>query len=619
MKLKKELGLFDVFSIAAGAMISSGLFILPGLAYLKVGPIVFIAYLLAGILVIPSLFCKAELATAMPKAGGDYFFINRSMGSGLGTIAGMAAWFSLAFKSAFALLGIGAFSTILFPSITYNQVKLIALFFCILFMFLNMVSARHSGKLQSILIIGLLIILTLFIIFGIGKVQLSNFSNFNRGSTRDLFATAGLIFISYSGLTKIASIAEEIKNPNKNLPLGMIITFIVVTLLYVLVVFITVGISGDKLINSAGIPSLTPISDAARLFSGNLGMLIMAVAALLAFISTGNAGIMAASRIPFAMSRDRLLPKFFSRINKEYQTPHFSIIMTVLIMVFVIIFLDLELLIKTASTISLILFAMINLAVIIMRESHIQNYQPKFRSPLYPWLQVTAIVVYGFLIFEMGSTPLLISSAFLIISYIWYHLYGKIRSNRESALLYLIRRIKSSELDSAELELELKEIILERDSIQQDRFDMIIEKCPILDMIDKESKEEFFARVAGVLNDSLTCGEREIYHKLISREEESSTVLTPILAIPHIILSGEKRFEILLARSHRGVYFSETAPAVKIIFVIAGSKDERQFHLKSLAAIAQIVQQHDFQEKWLNAQNVDSLRDIILLADRYRN
>ena len=619
MKLKKELGLFDVFSIAAGSMISSGLFILPGLAYLKVGPIVFVAYLLAGILVIPSLFCKAELATAMPKAGGDYFFINRSMGSGLGTIAGMAAWFSLAFKSAFALLGIGAFATIIFPSITYNQVKLIALFFCILFMFINMVSARHSGKLQSILVIGLLAILTLFIIFGIGKVQLSNFSNFNRSSMRDIFATAGLIFISYSGLTKIASIAEEIKNPNKNLPLGMIITFIVVTILYVLVVFITVGVSGDNLISSSGIATLTPISDAARLFSGNLGMLIMAFAALLAFISTGNAGIMAASRIPFAMSRDRLLPKFFSRINKEYQTPHFSIIITVLLMVFVIIFLDLELLVKTASTISLILFAMINLAVIIMRESRIQNYQPKFKSPLYPWLQVAAIIIYGFLIFEMGTVPLMISTAFLIISYIWYQLYGKIRSNRESALLYLIRRIKSSELDSAELELELKEIIMERDSIQQDRFDMVIEKCPILDMIDKENKEEFFTQVASVLNDSLACGEREIYHKLINREEESSTVLTPHLAIPHIILQGENKFEVLLARSQRGVYFSEKAPEVKIIFVIAGSKDERQFHLRSLAAIAQIVQHPDFQDKWLNAQNIESLRDVILLADRYRN
>jgi basic amino acid/polyamine antiporter, APA family len=619
MKLKKELGLFDVFSIAAGAMISSGLFILPGLAYLKVGPAVFLAYLLAGILVIPSLFSKAELATAMPKAGGDYFFINRSMGAGLGTIAGMAAWFSLAFKSAFALLGIGAFTTIIFPSITYSQVKLIALFFCFIFMFVNMVSTRHSGKLQSLLVFGLLVILGLFIFLGIGKVQLSNFSNFNQGSTRDLFATAGLIFISYSGLTKIASVAEEIKNPNRNLPLGMILTFIVVTIIYVLAVFVTVGVAGDSLIKSDGSATLTPLSDAAQFFSGRLGMVIMAIAALLAFISTGNAGIMAASRTPFAMSRDRLLPKFLSRINKDYQTPHYAIILTVILMAIVIIFLDLELLVKTASTISLVLFAMINLSVIIMRESHIQNYQPKFKSPLYPWIQIGAILVYGFLIFEMGTVPLVISGGFLLISYIWYHLYGKIRSNRESALLYLIKRIKASELDSAELEQELKEIILERDSIQKDRFDELIEKCPVIDLQNRENKEEFFARVAGVLNMSLSCGEREIYHKLIDREAESSTVIAPNLAIPHLILPGEHKFEVLLARSQNGVYFSEESPSVKMIFVIAGTRDERQFHLRSLAAIAQIVQQPDFKENWLKAQNVEALRDIILLADRHRH
>ncbi|MCF7912378.1 MAG: amino acid permease [Candidatus Cloacimonetes bacterium] len=619
MKLKKELGLFDVFSIATGAMISSGLFILPGLAYLKIGPSVFLAYLLAGILVIPSLFSKAELATAMPKAGGDYFFINRSMGAGLGTIAGMAAWFSLAFKSAFALLGIGAFTTIIFPSISYNQVKLIALFFCILFMFMNMISAKYSGKLQSILVIGLLIILAIFIILGIGKVQLENFSDFNRGTLRDLFATAGLIFISYSGLTKIASIAEEIKNPNRNLPLGMILTFVIVTIIYVLVVFITVGVAGDSIIKTDGTASLTPISDAARFFSGSLGMIIMAIAALLAFISTGNAGIMAASRTPFAMSRDKLLPRFFSRINKDYQTPHHAIVLTVVLMALVIIFLDLELLVKTASTISLILFSMINLSVIIMRESHIQNYQPKFKSPLYPWLQIAAILIYGFLIFEMGAIPLIISGIFLLLSYIWYQLYGKIRSNRESALLYMIRRIKASELDSAELELELKEIILERDSIQKDRFDELIEKCPIVDMLESENKEAFFARVAGILNETLTCGEREIFQKLIDREAESSTVITPNLAIPHLILPGEHKFEVLLARSQKGVYFSEESPIVKIIFVIAGTKDERQFHLRSLAAIAQIVQQPDFQEKWLKAQNLESLRDIILLADRHRH
>ena len=156
-KLKRELGLLDVFCIASGAMISSGLFILPGLAYFSSGPAIVVAYLLAGILVLPSMLSKAELATAMPKSGGAYFFINRSMGAGFGTLAGIAAWFSLAFKSAFALVGIGAFASIIFPDISIFQIKLIAVVFCIIFMTINLIGTKHTGRLQIIMVLVLLV------------------------------------------------------------------------------------------------------------------------------------------------------------------------------------------------------------------------------------------------------------------------------------------------------------------------------------------------------------------------------------------------------------------------------------------------------------------------------
>ncbi|MCF7918807.1 MAG: amino acid permease [Candidatus Cloacimonetes bacterium] len=619
MGLKKELGLLEVFSIASGAMISSGLFILPGLAYMQIGPAAILAYFVAGILIIPSLFSKAELATAMPKAGGDYFFINRSMGAGPGTIAGITTWFSLAFKSAFALLGIGVFVAIIFPSISYNEVKLIALFFCLLFMILNVISTRHSGKLQIFLVLGLLLILVLYIIEGISKVEIHNLTPFNHGTSADIFATAGLIFISYGGLTKIASVAEEIKNPGKNLPLGMILSFIIVTAIYVLVVFVTIGVAGEKLILPNGEPSLTPISEAAGMFSGKTGMIILAIAGLMAFISTGNAGIMAASRTPYAMSKDKLLPGVLGKLNKEYNTPHYSIYFTVAFMMAVIVLLDLEMLVKTASAMMLLLFALINLSVIVMRESRIQNYQPSFKSPLYPWLQIIAIFLYLFLIFEMGIKVIVTVGIFIVLGYIWYAIYGKIRTNRESALVYLVKRIKSSELAAAELETELREIIMERDSIQHDRFDLLIEICPVLDIKEAISKDDFFARIAGLLSEKLSCGEREIFQKLTSREAESSTVILPDLAIPHLIVSGENRFEIALVRARKGIYFSEENPAVRTVFVIAGSPDERRFHLQALAAIAQIVQIPDFQEKWLQAQNEDSLRDVITLAQRSRH
>jgi len=616
--LKKELGLLSVFSIATGAMISSGLFILPGLAYFKSGPAVILAYLLAGILVLPSMFSKAELATAMPKSGGDYFFINRSMGAGFGTIAGISAWFSLAFKSAFALVGIGAFASIIYPEITIFQIKIIAVFFCIFFTIINLKSTKHAGSVQIFMVMGLLILLVYYVIKGIPYVDNRHFDVFMKGDLKTLFMTAGLIFVSYGGLTKIASVAEEVENPTRNIPLGMVLAFVIVTIAYVLVVFVTVGVLGDKLLSPAPrFYTLTPISDGAAIFSGKPGMYVLSIAALLAFFSTANAGIMAASRNPMAMSHDNLLPSFFGKVSNRYKTPVNAILFTSIFMILVI-FLPLETLVKTASAMMLLLYIFINIAVVIMRESGIQNYRPKFRSPLYPWLQIFAIVAYIFLIIEMGLMPLILTATFIIAGLAWYWFYGSIRSNKESALLQLVKRIKAKDLITTSLDTELKEIIRERDDIRKDRFDKLIETAIILDIKSATTKEEFFQTIADEVCVNIDKSCDYFYEKLIERENESSTVLTDSLAIPHIIIEGENKFSILMARCLEGIHFNEQAPKVTTVFVITGTRDERNFHLQALAAIAQIVQDSNFEKKWLKAKNIEALRDIVLLGDRRR-
>ena len=616
--LKRELKLFDVFSIAAGAMISSGIFILPGLAYYKSGPAVILAYLLAAILVLPAMLSKAELSTAMPKSGGDYFFINRSMGAGFGTLAGISAWFSLAFKSAFALVGIGAFASIIYPELTIFQIKLIAVFFCVVFTLVNLKSTKHTGKVQSIMVVGLLILLSWYVVKGIPSVDNSHFDVFMKGNLKTLFMTSGLIFVSYGGLTKIASVAEEVKNPTRNIPLGMISAFTIVSIAYVLVVFVTVGVLGDNLLLSAPKHfTLTPISDAAKVFAGKPGMILLSLAALLAFFSTANAGIMASSRNPMAMSKDNLLPSFFSRLSKKHQTPVNAILFTSSFMVLVI-FLPLETLVKTASTMKILLFIFVNISVIIMRESGIQNYRPKFKSPLYPWMQIFAVLAYLFLIVEMGKLPLILTSCFMLFGLGWYWFYGSIRSNKESALLQLVKRIKAKDLDTTSIDTELKEIIRERDEIQQDRFDGLIEDAIILDIQGTLKKEDFFHMVSDKICNSFETSCENFHKLLIDRENDSSTVLTENLAIPHIIIEGEKKFKILLARCKEGIYFSAEAPKVQIVFDIAGSRDERNFHLQALAAIAQIVQNSNFEKKWLSAKNTEALRDIVLLGERRR-
>ncbi len=617
--LKRQLGLIDVFSIAAGSMVSSGLFILPGLAYYKSGPAVILAYLVAGILILPSMLSKAELSTAMPKSGGTYFFINRSMGAGFGTIAGISAWLSLALKSAFALVGIGAFASLLFPGISLISIKFIAVAFCIFFTIINLRSTKHAGRMQVIMVMVLIGLLFFYVVRGIPQVSNRHFEVFMIGDISNLFMTAGLIFISYGGLTKVASVAEEVKNPSRNIPLGMMLAFFIVTVAYVLVVFVTVGVLGDALLRPAPQNfTLTPISDGAAVFAGKPGMILLSIAALLAFFSTANAGIMAASRNPMAMAKDHLLPSLFGKVSASHNTPVTAILFTSAFMI-VMIFLPLEMLVKTASTMMLLLFIFENISVIIMRESGIQNYRPKFKSPLYPYIQIFAVIAYIFIIIEMGSATLMLTGIFVAGGLLWYALYGRIRYNRESALVQLVNRVKARDLVSSALDSELREIIRERDDIQKDRFDHLIENAEILDIPHAISKDEFFQLAGARMCSSLTISCDTIIEKMIQREDESSTVIADNLAIPHIILDGEKKFSILLVRCKEGIHFSDDTPKVQIVFVIAGSRDERTFHLRALAAIAQIVQNPNFEKKWLRAKNIESLRDIVLLGERKRH
>jgi len=614
MALKKGLGLLGVFAIASGAMISSGLFILPGLAFARTGPAMILAYIIAGILVIPTIFSKAELVTAMPKAGGDYFYITRSMGAPAGTIAGFASWFSLSLKSAFALVGMGIFALLINPSFNMVEIKIIAVTLCLIFMLINLLGVKEAGITQILLVFFLIAILVLYVIRGFVSIVPERFTPFAPFGTLSIFSTAGLVFISFGGLTKVASVAEEIKNPKLNVPAGMLLAYVIVLMLYVAVVFVTVGVLNfDALQNS-----LTPISDGARAFWGVTGVIITAIAAMLAFVSTANAGIMSASRYPLAMSRDHIVPAFFTKIHKKFKTPHIAIMSTTLFMVGIISFLDLEVLIEAASTMLLLLYISANFAVIVMRESKLQNYQPSFRSPLYPYVQVIAILGYGFLIYDMGRDTLLITAIFIGCTILWYLIYVRPRISRESALMYVVERITDRQMVTDTLKQELREIVKEREEIIEDEFDHFVKHSLILDLEEKIHFDDFIRIASEKLSERLGISPHTLIELFIEREEQSCTALRPGLAIPHIVIQGEKKFEILMVRAREGIIFPDASEPVYIVFVLIGTRDMRNLHLRALMAIAQITEQHEFDKKWCAAKTVEDLRDIILLGKRKR-
>ncbi len=609
MKLKKELGLLDVFCLASGAMISSGLFILPGMAHARAGPAVIASYFLAALFALTGLLSQAELVSAMPKAGGTYFYVKRTMGPAMGTVDGLVTWFSLTLKSAFALVGMAAFTAY----IINIDVRIIAVALCAVFVMLNLIGIKEAAKVQIFLVVGLLLALAVYIIRGTPSVTVENLAPFSPYGLGAVLSTTGFVFVSYGGLLKVASVAEEVKDPGRVVPLGMILSLLVVSLLYVAVVFVTAGVMDDSALNN----SFTPISDGAAVFLGSKGRIVLGIAAIFAFISTANAGIMAASRYPLALSRDGLMPALLSRVNERFKTPHFSILVTGIVMS-VFLFFKLDMLIKAASAVMILTYSFSCISIIILRESRLQNYQPVFKSPLYPWLQIAGITGSVFLLIGMGKTALMTAAAALLFGFLVYWLYGRIRSGREFALLHIIERITAKELTTRSLESELKEIIRERDDIVKDRFDELIEQAIVMDVAGPLKSAEFFAMVADEMAGRLGI-EKAIMMKLLhDREKDSSTVLTPCLAIPHIVVAGKERFEIMLARCRDGVEFSESAPNIRAIFILAGSPDERNFHLRALAGLAQIVQDAHFEEKWMKAKGREDLRDLILLGKRRR-
>ncbi|MEJ2568389.1 MAG: amino acid permease, partial [candidate division WOR-3 bacterium] len=304
--LKKDLGLIHIFCITSGAMISSGLFVLPGLAYQKAGPAIIISYFLAGLLSLPGMLSLVEMTTAMPKAGADCYGVIRSMGPGVGTVAGVLSWFSLAMKSAFALIG---FSLLVATFVNIN-IYIIGLLGCLVFLAVNLIGVKEAGRLQLILAGILFAIMAFYIIRGVPFIDIQRFEPFASKGIVPVFSVAGYVFISYAGLLKLASMAEEIQNPSRNIPLGMLITLSVVTVFYFLIILVTVGVLDAKELSG----SLTPISDGANAFMSLPGKAIITVAALLAFLTTANAGIMTSARSLVPLSRDRLLPEIFARV-----------------------------------------------------------------------------------------------------------------------------------------------------------------------------------------------------------------------------------------------------------------------------------------------------------------
>jgi len=607
--LKKGISFLGVFSIASGAMISSGIFILPGMAFAKTGPAVFISYFIAGILGLMGIFSVIELSTAMPKAGGDYYFINKTFGPLLGTISGFFGWFALSLKSSFAIFGI---AEIIYLHAGY-PIYFSGFFLCLFFVLLNIVGIKEAVIFQFILVAGLLLLMLAYTGVGLTRLQPSYFSPFLTGDVNTIIITSGFIFISFGGLLKVATISEEVINPKRNIPLGMISSIIVVTILYTLITFVITG----TLAPSAFKQSLTPVADSAKIIMGIPGYILVIVASLLAFFTTANAGIMSASRYPLALSRDRLFHKKAAIVNDKLKTPIISIIITGAL-IYLALLLPLEMLVKSASTVILTSYLLTNIAVIILRESNITNYKPSFKAPLYPWLQILCIILFAFFIIDLGLEAIELSLGFLFISLCVYSFYGRNLKKNEYALLYLLKRITDKRLTHNIIENELREILINRDNIEQDSFDALIKNAPLIEIEETIDYETLIKVIAGSMSDKVHITPEEVITQFLKKQNSSNMVVSNFLAIPHIIIEGTNKIFLIIVRSKNGIKFTEDEKRVQAVFLLAGTQDKMLLHFKTLASITTLVSRDKFKKEWIKAENVNSIKNLIILSDRKR-
>jgi len=419
-KLERSLSLTAVIAISIGGMLGSGIFVLPGLAAAKTGSSVWLAYLLAAVCILPAALSKSELATAMPSSGGTYVYIERAFGPLFGTIAGIGLWLSLLLKSSFALVGFGAYLSILIK-IDPNFTRYIAVFFLLVILFLNIFGVKKVGKVQIVVVTISLITLTLIFIFGVPNINPNYFEPFIIDGNSGLIATVAFVYISYAGVTKVAAIAGEIKNPSENLPRAMILSLIIMTTIYVFVTFVLVGNIPLETLQT----DIKPIYTIGKLLGGEQIGYIIAGVGVITLISMANSGVLASSRFPFAMARDELLPNFMGKIHSKHLTPVVTIVMTCVVMALVILFLDVVKIAKLASAFMVMMFIFVNACVIVLRETSAQWYNPPYRSPLYPFVQLFGIISGIILLVFLGIMPFLAIIGIFVLGTIIYFYFGK--------------------------------------------------------------------------------------------------------------------------------------------------------------------------------------------------
>ena len=431
-ELERTIGLAGGVAIGVGTMIGAGIFVFPGLAAGRAGPAAALSFALGAVVALLVALPTSELATAMPRSGGGYYFISRGMGNPYGAVVGLSLWLGLIFASAFYLVGFGEYAAGILAELGLSPAPPVLAPALAVLVGLGLTAASVAGTenttaLQNVIVAILIGILSLFLVYG----GLDSLGLFGRQTVPEDFlpygvvpvlSTTAFVFTAYLGFAQVATVAGDITDPGRNLPRAMIGSVLLVAVFNVATVLVATSAFGSQQLATYGETALVEV---ARSYVGVAGAVVILLAGLLATVSSANASILSSSRALFALSRDRIVPKRAGRLNRRYNTPHVALALAGGPILVLIVLGRVAVLAEVASFLHLLMYGLMCVTLVVLRRRDPEWYDPSYRVPGSPLLPVLGALASFALLALMQPLSRRVGLAVLVAAAAWQFWYAR--------------------------------------------------------------------------------------------------------------------------------------------------------------------------------------------------
>lgn len=432
--LEKSMNAKDLLLLGVGTVIGTGIFILPGtVAALYSGPGIIISFVLAALVCATAAMCYAEFSSALPVAGSAYSYGNIVFGEFVGWVIGWALILEYMLSVAAVSTGWSAYLISFLKGFGINVPKAITgsfdpahgtyinIFAVLIVLAISLLltqGVKTSTRINNIIVIAKIVIILLFVVVGLFYVKPGNWTPFAPYGSHGIMRGASLVFYAYLGFDCVSASAAEVKNPKRNMPIGIIGTLIICTLLYMAVAAVLTGMVSYTKLNVAA-----PVSYALQIVNQNWVAGVISVGALAGMFTMMLSMIYSSSRLIYSIGRDGLLPKKLGKINMKHQVPSHSLAAVTIVIAIMGGLVSLDRLTELVNIGTLIAFTMMSLGVLPLRKrKDIEN--TGFKVPFYP---VLPIISAGLCIWMLVQLPLdtwIVSLVWFALGVILYASYG---------------------------------------------------------------------------------------------------------------------------------------------------------------------------------------------------